>query len=342
MSTGTATGTGTGAGTGRGARDWSLWSTTARLVVTDPRALDDAHALAVDLLAEVDLAASRFRDDSELCAVDAAAGEEVAISPLLAHLMRVALEAARQTDGDVDPCLGHRMRALGYDRDLALLSAVPAVSLPVRAATPQRSDALLTSAGHRVVVSRALGWRDVELTRADGADVLRVPAGLGLDLGATAKAAAADLVAAAIHDELGVGALVSLGGDLATAGPGPAHTAGHDWQVLVGDGPGEPEGLIALPAGSAVATSSTLRRRWSHDGQVQHHVLDPRTGRPAAEVWRTVSVAAETCARANTVTTAALVRGEAALGWLRELGLPARLVAQDGSVVRLGGWPADA
>lgn len=340
-----STAIGTGAETRLGVREWSLWSTTARLVVTDARALDDAHALALDLLAEVDLAASRFRDDSELCAVDAAAGEAIAISPLLAHLMRVALDAARRTDGDVDPCLGHRMRALGYDRDLALLSAVPAVSLPARSSTPQRSDALLTPAGHRVVVSRALGWRDVELGRpdgADGVDVLRVPAGLGLDLGATAKAAAADLVATAIHDELGVGVLMSLGGDLATAGPGPAHTVGQDWQVLVGDGPGEPEGLIALPAGSAVATSSTLRRRWTHDGQVQHHVLDPRTGRPAAEVWRTVSVAAPTCARANTVTTAALVRGEAAVGWLRELGLPARLVAQDGTVVHLGGWPDDA
>lgn len=334
--------TATGRRLGADTREWSLWSTTARLVVTDPRALDDAHALALDLLAEVDLAASRFRDDSELCAVDAAAGEEIAISPLLAHLVRVGLAAAEQTDGDVDPCLGRQMRAVGYDRDLALLTAVPAASLPDPTASPRRDTTLLTSAGHRLVVSRPVGWRDVVLTRGAGVDRLRVPAGLALDLGATAKAAAADLVAAAMHDELGVGVLVSLGGDLATAGPGPTHTVGTDWQVLVGDGPGEPEGLIALPAGSAVATSSTLRRRWAHGGQVMHHVLDPRTGRPAAEVWRTVTVAAQTCAHANTLTTAALVRGEAAVPWLRGLGVPARLVAQDGAIVRLGGWPEDA
>jgi len=58
-------------------------------------------------------------------------------------------------------------------------------------------------------------------------------------------------------------------------------------------------------------------------------------------VWRTVSVAAGTCADANTASTAAIIRGEAALAWLAELGVPARLVAESGAVVTLGGWPPD-
>jgi FAD:protein FMN transferase len=71
-----------------------------------------------------------------------------------------------------------------------------------------------------------------------------------------------------------------------------------------------------------------------------HHVLDPRTGAPAEPVWRTVSVAAATCEDANTLTTAAIVRGADAALWLRSFGLPARLVRADGRVVTAGGWPS--
>ena len=62
---------------------------------------------------------------------------------------------------------------------------------------------------------------------------------------------------------------------------------------------------------------------------------------PAAPVWRTVSVAAATCADANTAATAAIIRGRQALPWLAGLRLPARLVAQDGTVHTLNAWPAD-
>lgn len=108
------------------------------------------------------------------------------------------------------------------------------------------------------------------------------------------------------------------------------------------DGPDEPECAIALPSGSAVASSSTIRRRWAHGGEQMHHIIDPHTGRPAEPVWRTVTVAAPSCVTANTLTTAAVVRGAAAKSWLGTQGIPARLVAQDGTVSVLGGWPADA
>jgi thiamine biosynthesis lipoprotein len=73
-----------------------------------------------------------------------------------------------------------------------------------------------------------------------------------------------------------------------------------------------------------------------------HHIIDPATGVPARSCWRTVSVAAADCAQANIATTAALVRGSAAVDWLQELGLPARLQDHRGRVVRTGGWPAVA
>jgi hypothetical protein len=102
---------------------------------------------------------------------------------------------------------------------------------------------------------------------------------------------------------------------------------------------GGPVQLVRLPAG-AVATSSVTCRNWRRSGRVLHHIVDPRTGQPADGPWRTVSVAAATCADANAAATAAIVAGTGALDWLAEAGLPAWLVSRDGTVTRAGGWPA--
>jgi thiamine biosynthesis lipoprotein len=93
-----------------------------------------------------------------------------------------------------------------------------------------------------------------------------------------------------------------------------------------------------MPAGAAVATSSTIARTWRLDGQTLHHIIDPHTGWPAAPVWRTVSVGAWRCLDANTYATAAIVRGWSALKWLR---LPARLVDAHRQVHTVGRWPAE-
>jgi thiamine biosynthesis lipoprotein len=295
------------------AAEWSVWTTTARLVVTDPAVLPAARALVEDHLAQVDRAASRFRPDSEVSRLARTrATGAVPVSPLLGRLIGAALWAAEVTDGDVDPTVGARLVELGYDRNLA---DVPddAVS-PVPAARP------------------AASWRAVHL---DG-ETLTAPGGVLLDLGATAKASAADSCAAMLTDRFGCGVLVSLGGDVRVAGPTPR----GGWQVLVQDGVGEPASAIQLNGPGAVATSSTLRRTWRAAGQQLHHIVDPRTGRPAPPVWRTVSVAAGTCLAANTYSTAAVVRGAGAPRLLESAGVAARLVAADGSVHRIGGWPA--
>jgi thiamine biosynthesis lipoprotein ApbE len=142
---------------------------------------------------------------------------------------------------------------------------------------------------------------------------------------------------------LGGGVLVSLGGDTAVAGQPPA----DGWRIRVqdrtslpGEPPDGPSQVVTIRDGG-LATSSTAARRWRRGGDVLHHILDPRTGRPAAPVWRTVSVAAATCADANTAATAAIIRGRQAVPWLTSLKLPARLVALDGTVRTLADWPAD-
>jgi FAD:protein FMN transferase len=182
-------------------------------------------------------------------------------------------------------------------------------------------------------------WTRVRVDRALG--TVELPRGVKLDLGATAKAWAADR-AAGVARAAGEcsGVLVSLGGDIATSGNSPA--AG--WRVHVTDdhrdGPNAPGQTIAI-GGGGLATSSTAVRRWRRGNAQMHHIIDPLTDAPASTPWRTVSVAAENCADANIAATAAIVRGERAVQWLSGLGLPSRLVAQDGEVTTVGSWPAE-
>jgi thiamine biosynthesis lipoprotein ApbE len=322
------------------AASWRALGTLVHLVVTEPSCLPAARSLLEADLAAVDLACSRFRADSEICTLQTtgpttgqttgqttgpttgqtkghAQGQQV--SPLLAEAIAVALRAAELTDGDVDPTVGAAMSAIGYDRDFERIDRTgPAAPLTVRTVP---------------------GWREVRLEGR----TLTMPAGVQLDLGATAKAWAADRSAARIARQAGCGVLVSLGGDIAVAGPAPE----GGWRIRVQDVTGAPDetpegpyALIAIRDGG-LATSSTKARRWQRGGDVLHHILDPRTGLPAEPVWRTVSVAAGTCADANAASTAAVIRGRAALGWLARLGLPARLVDASGVVFTVAGWPQE-
>ncbi|MBV8385428.1 MAG: FAD:protein FMN transferase [Acidimicrobiia bacterium] len=288
----------------------------ATVAVTEPSALTEAQWIVQDELDIVDTACSRFRPDSELTALNDAAGRPVRVSAVLGEAISVALRAAALTDGDVDPTIGEAVRVLGYDRDFA---AVGASGPPV------------------VRVARVPGWQCVNVGD-DG--TVRMPAGVQLDLGATAKAWAADVAAARAAGALGCGVLVSLGGDVAVAGPAPR----SGWKVGLADWHGAADrdvaALITVDAGG-VATSSTSVRRWTRGADAVHHIVDPRTGRSATSPWRTVTVAAASCVDANIASTAAIVRGPRAPEWLATLRLPARLVATDGSVVAVGGWPRE-
>jgi thiamine biosynthesis lipoprotein len=169
------------------------------------------------------------------------------------------------------------------------------------------------------------------------ARTIRLAHGVRLDLGATAKALAADRAAVLAAQRTQVGALVSLSGDIAVAGPAPL----DGWRIRVTDDhrsePSAPGQWITIESGG-LATSSTTVRTW---GDGAHHIVDPRTGVPARIVWRTVSVAAASCLDANIAATAAIVRGERAVAWLHSLGLPARLVDADGRALHVAGWPSD-
>ncbi len=296
----------------------AAWSTRVDLLVTDPGVVVEAGRILHATLDRVDTVVSRFRPDSEVRLLQQSADGRTpaTISADLCEAVAVALRAARLTGGAVDPTVGVALCRIGYDRDFALMA--PDVTVDSRGCGP------------------VPGWRSVVLDTVGS--TLTMPSGTLLDLGATAKAWAADRVAGQIAVRLGCGVMVSLGGDIAVAEPAPA----GGFCVGIADvcGDPRPRATVSIDSGG-LATSGVGRRHWRINGRPAHHLVDPATGRPVDSPWRTVSVAAGSCVDANTASTAAVIMGGDAVEWLRGAGLPARLVRTDGVVLTLAGWPND-
>lgn len=298
-------------------KSWKALGTSVHVVATGADELDHASTAVSEVLEDVDIAYSRFREDSELSRLNASAGRTVRVSPLLATAIDAAQRAARLTSGAVDPTIGHAIRVAGYDDDF---SRIVAQDGPVNLRT-----------------WRVPGWQAIRFDRRSR--TVRLPTWVELDLGSTGKALAADLAARAALAAAGAGGvLVSLGGDIATAGTPPA----GGWRIHVAEdsrvSPDVDGDVICLTEGG-VATSSTTVRRWTRGTAVLHHIIDPQTSLPTTGPFRTVTVAAATCLDANIASTAAIVRGEAAIEWLMSCRLPARLVENDGTIHYIGRWP---
>lgn len=293
--------------------------TTAVLFVTEPSVGDDALEMLQKWVADIDAACSRFRADSEIVRLRASRDQRPhPVSRVLFEALGVALRAADLTGGLVDPTVGGAMEVIGYDRDFPLVAA---------------QDSPVTFRARPVP-----GWRTVKLDPSRR--TVQFPPGVLIDLGATAKAFCADRAAAEIAVGLATGVLVSLGGDIAVAGPAPR----GGWPVRIADDHSEPldgAGPVVAISSGGLATSSTAVRRWKRGETMMHHLVDPGTSLPVAAYWRTASVAAASCVDANTASTAAIVMGEQAVRWLEERLLPSRLVRSDGTVSVVAGWPAD-
>lgn len=300
------------------ARSFRAIGTTATVVVQDARVADEAARILADELEAIDLACSRFRPDSELEAVHAAAGTTVRVSELLFEALRVAVDAAARTGGAVDPTIGNAIAALGYDADLDEV-------LARRAAPPP-------------VLGAVAGYAHVQLNPADR--TVRIPRGVRLDLGSTAKAWAADRAAARIAHAVGSGVLVSLGGDVAVAGVPPA----GGWAVGIARESSAPAGsvdqVVAITRGG-LASSATRVRAWKAGDREVHHIVDPRTADSVEPYWVLVSATGASCVDANIVTTAAVVWGPEALDRLAAFEQSVRLVRADGQVFSCNGWPLE-
>lgn len=290
--------------------------TSATVVVPRGADADLARSILQREMAAIDLACSRFRPDSEIESLHRHAGRTVVVSPLLFEALEVAIDVAERTHGAVDPTVGNAMSALGYDRDFEQVRNRPLIS-------PSALGPVV-GFGHVHLCART---REV-----------RIPRGVRLDLGSSAKAFAADRAATRIAAQLGAGVLVSIGGDVAVAGPAPqlgwAIGIAND-SAMSGD---DVDQVVAIHHGG-VASSSTVVRSWCVGAERVHHIIDPTTGYSSAPCWRLVSASGKSCVDANALSTAAIVWGRNALVRLRDFDQAVRLVRHDGEIFTVGGWP---
>jgi FAD:protein FMN transferase len=272
--------------------------------------IEPAQKAVRALFGEWESALSRFRPESELSRLNALAGRPIAVSSLLYDVVASALAGARATRGAFDPTLLPDLVRLGYDRTFA--------DLPADASASRR----LPFVGGQ--------WHGIRLDSERRRILL--PPGAALDVGGVAKGMAVDAALDRIEIELGIGtALVDAGGDLAVRGLPPGQKT---WQVAI-EGTAIP---VALRHG-ALATSGSGRRRWLQGGVQRHHLIDPRTGEPAASGLSSVAVASATCRQAEVAATAVFVLGATEGTALLERHDLAGLLAGSRGIETVGRWP---
>jgi thiamine biosynthesis lipoprotein len=262
-----------------------------------------AHA-AIAEVARLEAKYSRYREDSLAARINRSAGDPrgVEVDDETARLLDYAALAWRESGGRFDVTSGILRRAWNF------------------------KAGRLPSQGELAALLPLIGWDQV----AWRAPRIALPrAGMEIDFGGYVKEYAADLAAAKCR-ELGVRhGLVDLGGDLVAVGP---HPDGRPWRIGVRDprAPARALAYVALRSGG-IATSGNYERCMIVDGVRYGHILDPTSGWPVSGL-ASVTVAADACLVAGTLTTVAMLRGAAGAGWLDSLGAASLHVSDTGQI----------
>jgi thiamine biosynthesis lipoprotein len=261
-------------------------------------------------LAELEARWSRFRPDSEISTLNRAAGRPVAVSPETLTLLALAVLGWQATAGRFDPTVLDALETAGYDRSFDQLPA-------------DRHG----TADNRPALGPAPGLAGIRIDTEAG--TVTLPVGTRFDPGGIAKGYAADLLCADLRAGGAAGACVNVGGDLRVSGTAPR---GGPWTIAVPHPHGGQAATLELTEGAA-ATSSPLRRAWHAAGRPAHHLIDPRTGQPAATgILQATMVAAEAW-RAEVAAKAAFLAGlPDALPLATRLGTEALVIDQDGGI----------
>jgi thiamine biosynthesis lipoprotein len=296
-------------------RDLRAMNSDIELVCCRP---DSSHRLdrAASWLAAYEARFSRFRLLSELSRLNRSAGRPFRASPALFELVQLSLELAQRSNGLFDPTVLSALETAGYDRSFELLT--------------NRDNQRGLSRVERPQQENRTSWIDVGLDPTTRA--ITLPPGTGIDLGGIGKGWAVDRLAAI----LGTPCLVNGGGDVSLRGHPPNEPA---WRAGIAD-PFQPERDLCVLAltDRAVATSSTLKRRWQYNDTVLHHLIDPRTGHPSTSDAVQVTVVAPTAVLADYHAKVTLLLGpNAGLEYLqREPDVAGLIVTKDGVALDAG------
>jgi thiamine biosynthesis lipoprotein len=263
---------------------------------------------------EVQRTLSRFEPESELSHLNSAAGVSFKASPLLFKVVNASLEAARMTDGIFDPTILPDLLAAGYDLSFEK------IAWPRNLPDPRSSN--------------TGKWRDIRL-EADSS-LIFLPAGCCLDLGGIGKGWAVDQA----YNMLGLfpNYAVDAGGDIRVKG---MQADGFPWGVGVADPFTEGRDLTVIEMSrGAICTSSSVHRKWELAGKTQHHIIDPRSGKPSQSDIVSATVVADSAARAEIIAKTLIILGSRkGLQFIQsQPGTQALLVLKDGRLLRSPGF----
>jgi thiamine biosynthesis lipoprotein len=263
---------------------------------------------------------SRFLPDSELSILNGCGGYPVQVSPILWSALKAAVEAARTTDGLVTPMVLPALKWAGYDRSFDLMGTD---------GTDRPGGRVLSTRSEPPAIG-VYSWQELDMDARTR--MVRLPSGVGLDLGGTAKGWAADKAASMLGHY--APALVDAGGDIAISGP---MQNGQGWPIGVAD-PFEPNRQIELLIvhTGGVATSGRDYRRWKKGDSWKHHIIDPRSAQPAETNILSATVIGPSALMAEAGAKAALILGSTeGLAWLdAQPELEGLLVLDDGQIIR--------
>jgi len=236
---------------------------------------------------------SRYRSDSAVHQINQSAGSATPVDDETANLLDFAATLTRLSEGAFDITSGALRKVWTFDGG----DRVP---------SQQQIDEVLA----------VVGWHKAEWRRP----TLRLRAGMQIDFGGIGKEYAVD--AAAEHVEKiapGLCCLINFGGDVAVRNE---RASGKPWRVGIESyaRAATAERVVQLARG-ALATSGDSRRFVFRDGRRYSHILDARTGWPVRNAPHSITVAADTCTQAGTITTLAMLQGRDAEGMLKATGV---------------------
>jgi thiamine biosynthesis lipoprotein len=296
---------------GMGREEFRAMGTTVTLLLPEAQLYRGAQ-ITRQLFVHWEQTLSRFLLDSELSQLNQRAGDPVHVGDLLFHVLRAALAAAEESDGLFDPTLLTQMQHLGYDRSFDHLPAV----LPANGQPAQPGGA----------------WREIQLSYLR--KTVRLPAGIGIDLGGIAKGMAVDAVLRQLCLSGIKTALINAGGDLVVMGMPEGY---ESWPLSI---EGRESSWVIPFTHGALATSGISRRQWRQGTQTRHHLIDPRSGESAQSGLWSVTVATGTCEQAEVAAKIAFLLGaERGRAFLHRRELAGLLVGLDGEWTSAGPWP---
>ncbi len=279
---------------------------SVRLYASSDIEAQSLAAPAIQEVARLEAAYSRYRPESLLSTINASAGSDaIALDDETSALIDYAFKAWQESDGLFDITSGVLRNAWDFRSN----------QLP----KTQDIERLMPLIG-----MEKLEWQKPRL---------RLPIkGMELDFGGCVKEYAADSAVAALKNQGVESAVVELGGDIAVAGP---MADGRPWRLGVRDPFGSAMGSLAQLglAEGAMASSGDYERTLVVAGKRYSHILNPLTGWPT-EPPASVSVVASTCLVAGTVSTVAMLKGQSGcVEWLESVGLPFCVVQQNGDLL---------